>query len=131
MKLPATKTNMYTWATLSKFDTANPIIPPIIEIKLTTPLQQIVCISLKLFFIRIATSPNSRGISWATIAIKRGTNSVDFPVAKATPKANPSIKLWIRDPIKFKYPDVPLPVQEQQPLPCCSYDYSSDFFSGT
>ena len=43
------------------------------------------------------------------IATKTGTIYEGFPVAKAIPKARPSIKLWIKDPNKFIYPVVPLP----------------------
>lgn len=84
---------MYVLASLSKLITANPIITPIRDTKFTTPLHNTVCASENLLLSKTATSPNYLGISCAMMAIITGTISKGFAVAKATPKARPSIKL--------------------------------------
>ena len=43
-------------------------------------------------------------------------NSEESPVANATPIANPSIKLWINEEIKFRYPAAPFPLYWEQQL---------------
>ena len=102
MKFPATDIIMYPFTKSLKFSIARPINVPASDIKFMTPLHKMVCFSLNLLRSKMATSPISRGISCTIIATSTGTIIDGFPVAKETPIAIPSKKLWIKEPKRFK-----------------------------
>lgn len=84
---------------------------PINERKLIHPLHKTVWVFEKPLLNKIPTSPIYLGISWATIAIIIGTKTALSWEEKATPKLNPSKRLWINEDSRFKYPAVPLPLR--------------------
>lgn len=72
---------------------AKPVNTPISDMKLMKPLQRTVWMLEKPFFIKIPTSPISRGISCAKMAMMMGTMVPLSLVAKAMPIPSPSKKL--------------------------------------
>ncbi len=102
MKLPATNTSAYCFTVGERLCELRPIHTPTKDIRFTSPLLKIVSFGLNLLLSRIATSPISRGISWAMIPKVTGRNSFGFPRLKAMPIASPSMKLWSRELIRLR-----------------------------
>lgn len=93
MKLPATNTMIYFWASSDNSEVESPITAPTTANKFIHPLEQIVCQPENLLFKRIATSPSYLGTSCIKIATTVGIKTVESPVEKARPIERPSIVL--------------------------------------